>query len=98
MIVDQEQDFHDSYKGRTAEKLCIPIVSLAFIDACINEGKLVNYQDYVLSGKPVADSFAKGKIVGKSLRFEYCSCIYEPQLFLALVVRLFVDFSGCKTL
>lgn len=68
MVVDQDQDYQDSYKGRTAEKCCIPIVSLAFIDACVNEGKLVNYQDYALSGKPNTESFAKGKIIGKPRR------------------------------
>lgn len=65
LVVDQDQDVNDSYKGRNAQKLAIPIVSTIFIQSCIENNKVLNYQDFTVTDKPSSELFAKGKIIGK---------------------------------
>ncbi|XP_078585828.1 protein mono-ADP-ribosyltransferase PARP4-like [Branchiostoma floridae x Branchiostoma japonicum] len=52
----------DSYKCRTAVKLGLPVVSLDYIEACVQAGELLHTDSFLLVGKSVADEFSTGKI------------------------------------
>ena len=54
-----------SYKGRTAVKYGIPVVSFDFITECIKSGKLLDPQPFLLSETLESQNFGSGKIVGK---------------------------------
>ena len=60
----------DSYKSRMAQKWGIPVVSTEFIHKCIETGKLVEADPFVVVGKTAAKEFDTGKIVGI---FFFCS-------------------------
>lgn len=50
-----------------AQKWCIPVVSTSFIEACVDAGKLVQADDFVVAGKTASQELSSGKIVGKLL-------------------------------
>ncbi|XP_035659528.1 protein mono-ADP-ribosyltransferase PARP4-like [Branchiostoma floridae] len=52
----------DSYKCRTAVKLGLPVVSLEYIEACVQAEELLHTDSFLLVGKSVADEFSTGKI------------------------------------
>ena len=54
-----------SYKGRTAVKYGIPVVSFDFITECIKSGKVLDPQPFVLAETLESQNFGSGKIVGK---------------------------------
>ncbi|KAJ7391390.1 Protein mono-ADP-ribosyltransferase parp4 [Desmophyllum pertusum] len=54
-----------SYKGRTAVKNGIPVVSFDFITECIKSGKLLDSQPFLLSETLESQNFSSGKIVAK---------------------------------
>ncbi|XP_067050666.1 protein mono-ADP-ribosyltransferase PARP4-like isoform X2 [Acropora muricata] len=55
-----------SYKGRTAQKYGIAVVSYEFLAECIKAGQLLDPQPYLLSETKESQSFCSGKITTKS--------------------------------
>jgi hypothetical protein len=55
-----------SYKCWAAVKLGVPMVSLAYVDACVSEGRLVDKDAYLVAGYTKAQQLRRGKIQGKS--------------------------------
>ncbi|XP_038059035.1 uncharacterized protein LOC119730290 isoform X2 [Patiria miniata] len=60
----------DSYKGRTAQKQGVPIVSVSFIERCVEEGKLLDHDDFLLVGKTTSMQFSSGKITSTKTQQE----------------------------
>ena len=65
MVGDVEKA-HDSYKGRTAFKYGIPVVLPAYIEACIEKGKLLDTDPFIVVGNTKAEELSVGKILGKT--------------------------------
>ena len=55
-----------SYKGRTAIKYGIAVVSFDFVKECIKSGKVLDPQPYLLSETRESQNFSSGKIAGRS--------------------------------
>ncbi|CAH3018315.1 unnamed protein product, partial [Porites evermanni] len=55
-----------SYKGRTAVKNGIAVVSIDFVKKCIKSGKLLDPQPYLLSETRDSQNFSSGKIACQS--------------------------------
>ena len=66
-MVNNAEKAQDSYKSRMAQKWGIPVVSTEFIHKCIETGKLVEADPFVVVGKTAAKEFDTGKIVGMFL-------------------------------
>ena len=66
-MVNNVEKAQDSYKSRMAQKLGIPVVSADFIQKCVECGKLVEADPYVVVGKTAAKEFDTGKIIGMIL-------------------------------
>ena len=88
--MSENHDVTETYKGRTALKLGIPIVSFLFIDECTKQQKLLDGDDYLTVGKSTAKQFSSGIIKGNlkskpclSLTLEY---IMYPYFCMAHVV------------
>ncbi|XP_022100686.1 poly [ADP-ribose] polymerase 4-like isoform X2 [Acanthaster planci] len=60
----------DSYKGRTAKKQGVPIISMGFIERCLEEGRLVDHEDFLLVGKTSSMQFSSGKIIAAKTQQE----------------------------
>ncbi len=63
-MVNNAEKAQDSYKSRMAQKWGIPVVSTEFIHKCVEAGKLVEVDPYVVVGKTAAKEFNSGKIIG----------------------------------
>ena len=81
--MSENHDVTETYKGRTALKLGIPIVSFSFIDKCTEQQKLLDGDDYLTVGKSTAKQFSSGIIKGNlksepciSLTLKYIMCPY----------------------
>ena len=72
-FVSENKEIDDTYKGRTALKLGVPIVSLSFIDDCTKQQKLLESDEYLTVGNSLANQFSSGIIKGRQL-----SCIMVP--------------------
>ena len=59
----------DSYKGRTAQKQGVPIVGVSFIEKCVEEGRLLDKDDFLLVGTTANMQFGSGKITSE----KHCS-------------------------
>jgi hypothetical protein len=46
-------------------KYGLPVVSVDFIHDSVDQGKLLNTDNYILVGKTKSDEFDSGKILGK---------------------------------
>ena len=57
----------ESHKVRMAAKFGIPVVSVDFLAQCVDKGKLLEADSFVVAGKTAADEFKTGKIVGEDL-------------------------------
>ena len=55
----------DSYKSRMAQKWKVPVLSVEYITKCVEAGKLLEVDPYVVVGKTASEEFSSGKIVGK---------------------------------
>ena len=53
-----------SYKVKMASKYGIPIISMTYIDKCVEAGILLNTDDYIMVGKTKAQELGSGKISG----------------------------------
>ena len=53
-----------SYKVKMASKYGIPIISMTYIDKCVETGELLNTDDYIMVGKTKAQELGSGKITG----------------------------------
>ena len=75
-MVDDCKKASDTYKARTALKYGVPVVSLNFIDDCLEAKKLLEADGYIAVGKTKAEEFGSGKIVGAYFAFllnnKYC--------------------------
>lgn len=58
----------DSYKSRMAQKWGIPVVSVDFIQRCVEAKKLLETDPYTVVGKTAAQEFSSGKILGRCWR------------------------------
>ncbi|XP_028417262.1 protein mono-ADP-ribosyltransferase PARP4-like isoform X3 [Dendronephthya gigantea] len=65
-FVSENKEVDDTYKGRAALKLGIPIVSLSFIDDCAEQQKLLESDEYLTIGKSLANQFSSGIIKAAS--------------------------------
>ena len=54
-----------TYKGQTAIKHSIPIVSLEFVDKCIIAAEVIDHEPFIVGTSKAPDEFSTGKIVGK---------------------------------
>ncbi|XP_061177489.1 protein mono-ADP-ribosyltransferase PARP4-like [Saccostrea echinata] len=67
VVLNDPEKADVSYKCKMAEKFRIPVVSLDFIFDCVDQGKQLNTDNYLLVGKTKAQEFSSGKIMaGKS--------------------------------
>ena len=62
--MSENKDVKETYKGRTALKLGIPIVSFSFIDECTKQQKVLDADDYLTVGKSTAEQFSSGIVKG----------------------------------
>ena len=69
LVVNNVEKAQDSYKSRMARKWGVPVVSVDFIHQCVETGKLLEADAYIVVGKTAAMEFSTGKIVG-----ECCEC------------------------
>ena len=81
--MSENHDVTETYKGRTALKLGIHIVSFSFINECTEQQKLLDGDDYLTVGKSTAKQFSSGIIKGNlnfepclSLTLKYIMCLY----------------------
>ncbi|CAG2205451.1 PARP2_3_4 [Mytilus edulis] len=51
-----------SYKCKMATKYGLPVVSLDYIHDCVDQGRLLNTDNYILVGKTKSQEFSSGKI------------------------------------
>ena len=65
LVVNNAEKAQDSYKSRMAQKWGIPVVGLEFVDKCLEVGKLLEADPFVVAGKTAAQQFSTGKIVGE---------------------------------
>lgn len=65
LVVNNAEKAQDSYKSRMAQKWGIPVVSLDFLDCCLETGRLLEPDPYIVVGKTAAEQFSSGKIVGE---------------------------------
>ena len=65
LVVNNVEKAQDSYKSRMAQKWSIPVVGLEFLDKCLESGKLLEADPFVVAGKTAAQQFSTGKIVGE---------------------------------
>eukprot|EP00731_Ephydatia_muelleri_P031972 Em0023g479a len=63
LVVNNAEKAQDSYKSRMAQKWGIPVVGLEFVDKCLEVGKLLEADPFVVAGKTAAQQFSTGKIV-----------------------------------
>ncbi len=75
-MVNNAEKAQDSYKSRMAQKWGIPVVSTEFIHKCVEAGKLVEVDPYVVVGKTAAKEFNSGKIIGM-LHMHLCVTIHQ---------------------
>ena len=66
-MVNNAEKAQDSYKSRMAQKWSIPVVSMEFVDKCIEAKKLLEADQFIVVGKTAAQEFSTGKIVGMYL-------------------------------
>ncbi|CAG2243592.1 PARP2_3_4 [Mytilus edulis] len=52
-----------SYKCKMATKYGLPVVSLDYIHDCVDQGRLLNTDNYILVGKTKSQEFSSGKIL-----------------------------------
>ena len=65
LVVNDVEKAKDSYKSRMAAKWGIPVVSLDFIDACLEAGTLLEPDKFIVVGKTASEQLSSGKIVGR---------------------------------
>ncbi|XP_019851276.1 PREDICTED: uncharacterized protein LOC100633591 isoform X2 [Amphimedon queenslandica] len=63
LVVNNVEKAQDSYKSRMAQKWGIPVVSIKFIEDCIENGKLLEPDQFVVAGKTPSEELSSGKIV-----------------------------------
>ncbi|XP_061177422.1 LOW QUALITY PROTEIN: protein mono-ADP-ribosyltransferase PARP4-like [Saccostrea echinata] len=68
VVLNDPEKADVSYKCKMAEKFGIPVVSLDFIFDCVDQGKHLNTDDYLLVGKTKGLEFSRGKIMGGKFR------------------------------
>ena len=64
-MVSDEEKAQDSYKSCMAQKWGIPVVSLAFLDRCLEAGRLLEPDPFIVVGRTAAEEFSTGRIVGE---------------------------------
>lgn len=64
LVVNNVEKAQDSYKSRMAQKWGVPVVNTDFIHKCIEAGKLLEADPFVVVGKTATKEFDTGKIVG----------------------------------
>ena len=67
MLMNSAEKAQDSYKAKTALKKGVPIIGLDYLDACIEAGKLLDTDKYLLTGATASSSFESGKIVASGI-------------------------------
>ena len=65
LVVNNAEKAQDSYKSRMAQKWKVPVLCVDFIHKCVEAGKLLEVDPYVVVGRTTAEEFGSGKIVGK---------------------------------
>ena len=71
-----------------ARKWGIPVVSMEFVSRCLEEGKLLEADSFIVVGKTAAQEFSSGKIVGMCL----CSYLLDSMTKCWLVNLLLLFF------
>ena len=64
MVCNDAEKADISYKVKMAAKYSIPVVSMTYIEKCVEEGRLLNTDDYLLVGKTKSQELGSGKISG----------------------------------
>ena len=67
-----------------AQKWGIPVVGLEFVDKCLEGGKLLEADPFVVAGKTAAQQFSTGMVVGE------CMCVYGRSGYLYQEILGFV--------
>ena len=62
MVVSAKEDSEPSYKIKTALKYGIPVISTDFVTACIEKGKLLHPDDFIVFGTKPTNNFSSGKV------------------------------------
>ena len=64
MVCNDAEKADISYKVKMATKYSIPVISVAYIEKCVEGGKLLNTDDYLMVGKTKSQELGSGKISG----------------------------------
>ena len=64
LVVNNVEKAQDSYKSRMSHKWGIPVVSIEFVSRCLEDGKLLEADSFIVVGKTAAQEFSSGKIIG----------------------------------
>ena len=62
-MVTNNTSAEPSYKTKTAIRYGIPVVSVNFINACMEHGKLVDVDQFLVFGESASSQFKSGKIL-----------------------------------
>ena len=77
LIVGDAETAQNSYKGRTAVNYGIPVVLPKYLEACIDKGRLLDTDPFIVLGNSKAEELSSGKIVGMAIfsqRIHYTFC------------------------
>ena len=82
LVVGDAEKAQDSYKARTALKYGIPIVLPKYLEACIEKGRLLDTDPFIVVGNSKAEELSSGKIVGMIVLVpEYITIVAAKLLF-----------------
>ncbi|CAI8041057.1 Protein mono-ADP-ribosyltransferase PARP4 [Geodia barretti] len=65
LVVNSPEKARDSYKSRMAQKWGIPVVSMSFIDKCVEEGKLLESDTLWWLGRQLQSSSVQARLSGR---------------------------------
>ena len=67
----------DKYKCRQAVKLGIPVVSLSYIQDCLQQDSILHVDSYVITGKTKSSELKKGIIKGMYIIHRQRPAVFE---------------------
>ena len=65
VVCNDSEKANISYKCKMAARYGLPVVTVDFIHDCVDEGRILNTDNYILVGKTKSQELSSGKIPGK---------------------------------
>ena len=79
LIVNNVEKAQDSYKSRMAQKWKVPVLSVDYISKCVEAGKLLEADPFVVVGRTASEEFRSGKIVGERVDISLEIIVYSSR-------------------